>query len=213
MGYEAEILSIAMDRIRDNLFKLNDQRIKMKQLAFLAVGAMIGLSIKMISESGSGIPSIGICYCGVITSVLFWIQDQKLHIMQHSWRNVDEQLQTYLSAPTTFKTFKLFDFKNESLRKTAYWYSDLSIGTYGILILGSVFTGIYAFYSKKVCLLSIDGTTWAFIAAVVLSGVIFIAMSIYVNEKTKRERKAEESKGPSKSTTENPVQKEVECKE
>jgi hypothetical protein len=127
------IISACLERITAQLNQLLDQRARWRQYSFVIVGAMLGFCINEQSEK----TAITMCVSAIIVSVSFWMQDQKLHRYQHSWRDVDSDLRHFIRDGMSDPTFKLMHFK-DNMHTKAHWYSLTMSAAYLIQILGAI---------------------------------------------------------------------------
>jgi hypothetical protein len=127
------IISASLARIAAQLTQLVDQRARWRQYSFVIVGAMLGLCLRDQSKK----TVITLCTSAILVSVAFWIQDQKLHRYQHSWRDVDLDLRHFIRDGMSDPTFKLWDFGAHT-HTEARWHSLTMSAAYSLQILGAV---------------------------------------------------------------------------
>ncbi len=77
---DSTIISAVMNRIATQLSKLNEQRLRNRQISLIVGGAIIGFAIKESDKWNV----VAMCFAAVAATMVFWYEDYRLHRYQHS---------------------------------------------------------------------------------------------------------------------------------
>lgn len=136
----SEIIASAIDRIQNEMGRLEDLRSKNRNLSIIVAGAIIGFAIKEQVFQNIIAMSVG----AVLTTILFWYQDYQLHKFRHGWHGVDLRLKDYIRGVITEDKYVFLEYRPDD-EKNATFFSKSSSFTYVILILGALFMLFYKY--------------------------------------------------------------------
>ena len=141
---EPSIISSGIDRVGNEIKRLDDLRISNRNIALLAVGASIGFSVK----EQSLLSVLAICLGGIIVTIMFWLQDHNLHKYKHGWQGVNKRLFKYLRGQIDKEEYVFLKY-SENDEKFAHFFSITTIYTYVILMIALISVFFYRFASIK----------------------------------------------------------------
>lgn len=132
------IITAVFNRIFNQCSALNEQRLRNRHICLIVGGAIIGFALKESSTWNAVI----MYTAAVVTTLVFWYQDHRLHKKQHVWRGADRHIRSYLKGDIKENEFELvrLDSKEEEQAKIICRSSGFTLL---VVIVGAVLVAIF----------------------------------------------------------------------